>query len=188
MKIRSLEKALCAAMLSMLAAQPISHAEEPAGGGTTAETLFAYTSSIHRPHPNHDAVSDIPSYVPLELTPVDPSAWAHATMNATMRFRVVHDVILGQYAYAYAGTLIDAKVTRIREGELRIRRGRMEPRVKEITVEGSLKLTLESSPRSRFSGKAKHLATLPLTAIRIIFVDVPAYVLLVIFCSTGCDF
>ena len=44
-------------------------------------------------------------------------------MNSSVKLRVVYEVILGKDGYA--GTLIDAKVTRIREGKLRIRRGRI---------------------------------------------------------------
>lgn len=196
MKIKSLERALCVGLLSILGAQQTSPAEEPVGEGTRAQTVFAYKSSFRaRLHDSLFGYSEIPSDVPVELTPVDPSALAHAAINSTVTFRVVHDVIVGQYAYAYGGTLIEAKVTRIREGKLRIRRGRTEPRVMELTVSelitssnpGSLKLRLESSPRSSCSGTAKQLTTLPLKAVRIGVLVPVEYVLLMIACSTGCD-
>jgi hypothetical protein len=77
----------------------------------------------------------------------------------------------------------------------------MEPRVMEVTVAGlveqspppapdSLKLRLESTPRSRFSRTAKKLMTLPVTAIKIavMVVVVPVeWILLGIACSIGCD-
>jgi hypothetical protein len=189
-------------MLSMLAAQNISWAEEPASERTPAQTLFAYNGSFGaRQHDSLFGNSVLPSDVPVELTPVDPFAFAHATIDSTVTFRVVRNVVVGQYAYGYGGTLIEAKVTRIREGKLRIRRGRMEPRVLEVTVAGLLetspppapdflKLRLESSPRSHSSRTAKRLSTLPLTVplktIHVI-VLVPEYVLLGIACSTGCD-
>jgi hypothetical protein len=196
-KIKSLEKLLCVVMLPIFAAQNISRAEEPVSEGTPAQTLFAYKASFRARL--HDALFGYPvtppSDVPVELTPVDPSVLAHATINSTVTFRVVHDVIVGQYAYAYGGTLIEARVTRIREGKLRFRRVRMEPRVMEVTVAGvlatnspeSLKLTLESSPRSRFSRTAKQLATLPLIGIRTFVVFPAEAVLLGIACATGCD-
>ena len=196
MKIKSLEKALCVVMLSIFAAQQTSPAEEPVSEGTPAQTLFAYRSSLWaRLHDSLFGYSELPSDVPVELTPVDPSALAHATLNSPVTLRVVHDVIVGQFACAYGGTLIEAKVTRIREGKLRMRRGRVEPRVMEVTVPGvivtsppeSLKLTLESSPRSRFSRMAKQLPTLPLTGIRWVVVYPAESVILMIGCSRGCD-
>jgi hypothetical protein len=198
-KIKSLERALCVVMLPILAAQHISRAEEPVSEGTSAQSLFAYRSSFGaRLHDSLLGYSVLPSDVPVELTPVDPSALAHATMNSTVTFRVVRDVIVGQYAYAYGGNLIEAKVTRIRDGGLRIRRGRMEPRVTEVIAVGLiesnppeyLKLRLENSPRSRSSKTAKQLISLPLTlplkAIHIIIL-IPEDVLLAIACSRGCD-
>ncbi len=196
MKIKSLEKVLCVLMLSILAAQDVSRAEEPASGGTPAQTLFAYRSSFGaRLHDSLLGYSVLPSDVPVELTPVDPSALAHASMNSTVTFRVVHNVVVGQYAYAYGGNLVEAKVTRIREGKLRIRRGRMEPRVMEVIVVGLiessppdyLKLRLESTSRSRLSRKAKQFATLPLTVIRFVVVYPAEGILLGIGCAFGCD-
>jgi hypothetical protein len=126
----------------------------------------------------------------------------HATVNSTVTFRVVHNVTDGHFGYGYAGTLIEAKVIRIRGGDLRLRDGTLEPRVMEVAVAGliessppprpwSLKLRLESFPRSRSNRKAKQLITLPLTlplkAIHIA-VLIPEYALLGIACSTGgCD-
>jgi hypothetical protein len=99
-KIKSLEKALCAVMLSMLAAQGC-RAQEPISEGTQAESLFAYQGSFRARL--HDALFGdpvLPSNATVELTPVDPSALAHATINSTVTFRVVRDVVVGQYAYA----------------------------------------------------------------------------------------
>jgi hypothetical protein len=202
-KIKSLEKVLCVVLLSIFAAHDVSRAEEPVSEESSAQTLFGYNSSFRaRLHDSLVGNSVMPPDVPVELTPVDPSALAHATINSTVTFRVVRTVVVGQYAYAYGGTLIEAKVNRIREGKLQIRHGIMEPRVMEITVAGllgtspppapdSLKLRLESSPRSRSSRTATQLITLPLTlplkATHIV-VLVPEYALLWIVCSTqGCD-
>jgi hypothetical protein len=196
-KIKSLEKVLCVVMVAMLAAEQTSQAEEPVSAGAPAQTLFAYRSSFGARL--HDALlgySVLPSDVPVELTPVDPSALAHATINSTVTFRVAHTVVVGQYAYAYGGNLIEARVTRIREGKLRIRRGRMEPRVMEVTAVGLiksnppeyLKLRLESSPRSRSRRTAMKLVTLPLRVIGIVVITVPEDLLLGIACVTGgCD-
>ena len=200
MKIKFLQNVLCVVMLAILPVQQISQAEEPVSAGAPAQTLFAYRSSLGaRLHDSLFGYSVLPSDVPVELTPLDPSALARAAMNSTVTFRVVHNVIVGQYAYAYGGNLIEAKVTRIREGKLQIRRGRMEPRVMEVTAVWSiqssppeyLKLRLESSPRSRSSRTVKQLVALPLTlplkAIHIV-VLVPEDILLAIVCSTqGCD-
>jgi hypothetical protein len=196
MTIGFFEKALCAAILSTLAAQQIGHAEEPDSGGAAAPTLFAYENSFRaRVHDALIGVSEVPYDVPVELTPVDPSAWEQASLNSTVTLRVVHNVIVGQYAYAYAGTSIDAKVTRIREGKPGTRRGRMEPRVMEVTVPwvipttppGSLKLALESTPRNRWRRVANRLLISPFTAIHVIVILPAEGVLLLIFCSNGCD-
>jgi len=193
-KIKLLERVLGVVMLSILAAQDVSRAQEPVSEGTPAQTLFAYKNSFRARL--GDALfgdSGLPSDVPVELAPVDPSSLEHATINSTVTFRVVRDVVEGPYAYPHEGMLIEAKVTRIREGKLRIRRGRMEPRVIEVTVpEGivapeSMKMTLESSPRSRSSRTAKQLATLPLTIIHLVVVVPAEWVLLGIACATGCD-
>jgi len=199
-KIISLEKVLCVVMLSIVVAPNISRAEEPASGGTAGESFFAYRSSCRARL--LDSLfwgsGAVPFDVPVELTPVDPSAWAHATINSPVTFRVVHDVIVRHDTYARAGELVEAKVTQVREGELRYRRGRMEPRVMEVTLTGeidsslptSLKLRLESSPRSRCSRTAKQLATLPLKVVHVagaVVVFPVEWVLLVIFCHSGCD-
>jgi hypothetical protein len=199
---KPIASALCLILCPLLAAQYVGQAEEPVSVGTPAQTLFAYRSSLEaRLHDSLFGDSLIHSDVPVELIPDNLSALAQATINSTVTFRIVHDVVVGQYAYGYGGTLIDVKVIRIREGKLRIRRGRMEPRVMEVAVAGlletnpptppgALKLTLESSPRSNSSRTAKQLITLPLTlplkAIHIV-VLVPEYVLLGIACATGCD-
>lgn len=203
MKIKSLERILCVAMLSIVAAQPLSRAQEPADAGTTAQTVFAYRSSFWaRVNASLFWESDLPSDVPVELAPVDPSALAHATVNSTITFRIVRDVIAGHETFASAGTLIEARVVRIRDGKLRAHHGRTEPRVMEVAVagltesgpppdQGALKLTLEATPRNRFGRTAKQLATVPLKVIHwtvVIPVVIPVeWVLLAIFCSTGCD-
>lgn len=201
MRIKSFQNVLCVVMLAILGAEQTSQAEEPVAAGTPAQTLFAYRSSFGaRLHDSFFGNSILPSDVPVELIPVDPSALARATVNSTVTFRIVHNVTDRRFGYGYAGTLIEAKVTRIREGKLRMRRGRIEPRVMEVTVPGILesspppgflKLRLESSPRSRSSRRAKQLATLPMTvALKTIYIVVmlPEYVLLGIACSTGgCD-
>jgi hypothetical protein len=136
--------------------------------------------------------------VPLKLTPVDPAAWANATIGSTLTFRVLNDVIVrggvfnrsSSYADAYAGTLIEAKVTRVRQGKTRTRHGRAEPRVKEVMVGKSIKLELESAPRggAQFSGTAKNLVVWSVKGPYMAVVFPPEYVLLAIFCSTtGCD-
>lgn len=200
MRINSIEKALCLVMLSVLAEQQTGRAQEPDSAATPQQSLFAYRSSFWAPI--HDSLcgnSVLPSDVPVELSPVDPSALAHATVNSTVTFRVVRNVVVGQYGYAYAGTLVEAKVTRIREGKPRILRGKMAPRVTEVALPGlietspppapnALKLRLESSPRSRFVRPARQIALFPLTAIHFI-VLVPEDIVLAIACSTGdgCD-
>jgi hypothetical protein len=141
-------------------------------------------------------LSIVPFEVPLKLIPVDPAAWANATIGSTLTFRVVNDVIVrrgvfnrSSYADAYAGTLIEAKVIRIREGKIRTRQGRAEPRVKEVMVGKSIKLELESSPGggARFSGIAKNLVVWSVKGPYMVVVLPPEYALLLIACSTGCD-
>ncbi len=197
MKIKSLQNALCVVMLVTVAAEQTSQAEEPVSAGTQAQTLFAYRSSFWaRMHDSLLGYSVLPSDVPVELVPVDPSALEHATLNSTVTFRVVRDVVVGQYAYAYGGNLVKAKVTRIREGQLRMRRGRMEPRVMEVIAVGLiessppqyLKLRLESSPRNRSIRTAMKVVTFPLKVIGIVVITVPEDILLGIACMTvGCD-
>jgi hypothetical protein len=199
MKIKSLQNVLCV-ILAIFAAQQTSQAEEPVSSGISGQTLFAYRSSFWAfVRDSLLGYSELPSDLPVVLSPVDPSALQHATLNSTVTFRVLQTATDGHVAYAYGGTQIEAKVTRIREGRLRVRRGKMEPRVMDLSLAcltetqptpppGSIKLRLESSPRSRFSRRAKHLAALPLRAIGIVVITVPEDVLLAIFCSTGgCD-
>lgn len=103
MKIKSLQNALCVVMVAIFPAHQILQAEGPTSAGTPPETLFAYKSSFWAYL--HDALfgyTVIPSDVPVEVTPVDPSAWANATINSTVTFRVLHDVV-GQYKYADGG-------------------------------------------------------------------------------------
>jgi hypothetical protein len=102
MKIKSLHNVLCFVLLVILPAQQISRAQEPDSGGSAAQTLFAYRSSFWaRMHDSLLGDSILPFDVPVELTPVDPSALAHVTVNSTVTFRVVRNVIVHQGAYAY---------------------------------------------------------------------------------------
>ena len=201
MKIKSLQNVSCVVVLAILAAQQACHAEDPVSAGTPAPTFFAYRSDLWaRLHDSLSGYSELPSDLPVELAPLDPSALAHAAVNSAVTFRVVHNVSDGRFGYGYAGTLIEARVIRIRGGGLR--QGRMEPRVMEIAAAGliessppprpgSLKLRLESSPRSRSNRVAKELITLPMTLpLKVIHIAVliPEYALLGIACSTGgCD-
>lgn len=208
-----LQAILYITLCPLLVAQQVGQAEGPARGATPAETLFAYRSSMNLPaelgfEPAHAdsfaslssgslyGLSIVPFEVPLKLIPVDPAAWANATIGSTLTFRVVNDVIVrrgvfnrSSYADAYAGTLIEAKVIRIREGKIRTRQGRAEPRVKEVMVGKSIKLELESSPGggARFSGIAKNLVVWSVKGPYMVVVLPPEYALLLIACSTGCD-
>jgi hypothetical protein len=196
----------------LVAQQAVPH-EAPASVVTPAETFFAYRSSLNLGaelgfdparvdssySPTYGSLygfAIIPFEVPLKLIPVDPAAWANATIGSTLTFRVVNDVIVrrgvfnrSSYADAYAGTLIEAKVIRIREGKIRTRQGRAEPRVKEVMVGKSIKLELESSPGggARFSGIAKNLVVWSVKGPYMVVVLPPEYALLLIACSTGCD-
>jgi len=204
---RLFPSALCFALCPLLAAQQVGQAQDPARGVTPAETSFAYRSSMSLPselgfEPAHAdssgslyGLSIVPFEVPLKLTPVDPAAWANATIGSTLTFRVVNDVIVrnvfnrSSYADAYAGDLIEAKVIRVREGKIRTRHGRAEPRVKEVIVGKSIKLELESSPRggARFSGIAKNLVVWAVKGPYMVVVLPIEYALLMIACATGCD-
>lgn len=197
MTSKLIASALCLVLCPLLAAQQVGQAEDPARGVTPAETLFAYRGSINllaelgfASSPN--GLSITPFAVPLKLIPVDPAAWANATIGSTLTFRVVSDVIIvrgvSSYADAYAGDLIEAKVIRMREGKIRSRHGRTEPRVKEVMVGKYIRLELENSPGGhRFSGIAKNLIVWPVKGVKIV-VLIPEYVLLGIVCSTsGCD-
>lgn len=203
MKINFLRGVLCILALAVLTAQQSIQAEEPASTEPPAQTLFAYRSSLGaRLHDSFFGNSELPIDVPVALVAVDPSALANATVNSHVTFRIIYGLTIKGLAYAYSGTLIEAKVTRIREGKLRVRRGKTEPRVLEIAVPEllktepppapeSLKLTIESSPRSASSRTVKQLIALPLTvplkALHIA-VLVPEYILLGIACSTSsCD-
>ena len=76
----------------------------------------------------------------------------------------------------------------MRDGKIRTRQGRAEPRVKEVMVEKYIKLELESSPRGRtLSGIAKNLAVWPVKVICMVGETVLLWVALLIFCRTGCD-
>ena len=208
MTSKLIASALCLVLCLPLTAQQVGQAEEPACAVETAETLFAYRSSINLPgelgfdsaqadsccslcgQPESlDGLWTVPFKVPIKLTPVDPAAWANATIGSTLTFRVLSDVAVRGEADAYAGTLIQAKVTRVRQHKTRTRHGKAEPRVKEVTVGKSLKLELESSPRSgaQFSAIAKNLVVWSVKWPFLVVVTPPEYVLLAILCSRGCD-
>lgn len=171
MTSKLIASALCLVLSPLLRAQQAGPTEDPARGVTPAETLFAYRSSINLlaelgfdcaqagPSGSQYGLSIIPFEVPLKLAPVDPAALAKATVGSTLTFRVLDNVIVRGVADANAGTLIRAKVTRVRQHKTRTRRGRAEPRVKEVKVGKSLKLELDSSPRggAQFSAIAKNL-------------------------------
>jgi hypothetical protein len=201
-EVKSLEKVLCVVVLAMIPAQQIGHAEEPASGGSAAQTLFAYRTSFWaRVHDSLLGESELPVDVPVELAPLDPTELEQATINSYVTFRIVRTVVVGQTSRGYGGTLVVAKVTRIRDGKLRMRRGKLEPRVMEVSLPGllegspapppdSLKLRLESSLRNRHIRKAKQLAALPLTVpLKTLHIAamVPEYILLGIACMRGCD-
>jgi hypothetical protein len=197
------QSALCLALCPLLAAQVTGQFERPAGGVTPGETLFAYRTSM-RPDESTNCDDDsgslyglsvVPFNVPVELTPVDPAEWANATIGSTVTFRIVLDVIVGggvfnrksSYADADAGTLIEGKVIRIREGRQRKRKGRTEPRVKEILVGKRIKLELVSSPadHARFSGIAKDVVIWPVHCV----IAVGTYAYLIVGCTIagGCE-
>jgi hypothetical protein len=137
MKLKALQAVLC--VVAMLAAQQTIEAEEPVSAATE-QTLFAYRSSLGaRLHDSFFRNSELPIDVPVALTALDPSALANATVNSQVTFRIIYGLTIKGLAYAYSGTLIEAKVTRIREGKLRMRRGKTEPRVLEIAVPELLK-------------------------------------------------
>lgn len=201
--IRLFPSALCFALCPLLVAQQIGQFEDyPARGSTPAETLFAYRSSINlcaqmdlcEDADPSGSYSIIPFEVPLKLTPVDPAAWANATVGSTLTFRIVDNVIVknvfngSSYGYAYAGTLIEAKVIRMRQGRVRTRHGSAEPRVKEVMVGKSIKLELDSSPvNHRFSGIAKNVVVWSVKGPYTVVVFPFEFVLLMIACSMGCD-
>jgi len=197
MRTAQLTTALCFLLSPLLVAQQDCPAEVSDDGMTSAETVFAYRSSMNREDPSlQNGLSMVPFDLAVELNPVDPEALANATIGSTLTFRVVRDVIRrggpfnkSFYADAYGGTLIEGKVIRIREGKLRTRYGRPEPRVKEVLVGKSTKLELESSPggRARFNGIAKNVVVWPVRAVCTVGEYTLLLILLPIFCHSGCD-
>jgi hypothetical protein len=190
----------------LLVAQQVGQAEDPPHEVTPPETLFAYRSSLNlgaelgfepaqadsccslNGQPDSlDGLWIVPFKVPIKLTPVDPAAWAKATVGSTLTFRVLDDVIVRGEADAYAGTLIQAKVTRVRQHKTRTRRG-ADPRAKEVKVGKSLKLELESSAGGhRFSGIAKNVGVWSVKVpFEVVFIPFQ-FVALGIACSIGCD-
>lgn len=134
--------------------------------------------------------------MPLTLTPVDPAAWANATIGSTLTFRVVNDVVRkshrSSYADAYAGDLIEAKVIRVRETKARTRHERAEPRVREVVAGKYIKLELVSAPEGhRFSGIAKNLvvwsAKGPFTAVVVALLPIWCIAVLIVCSTTECD-
>jgi hypothetical protein len=200
-----LQSALCITLAPLLAAQQIGQSPEPACGSTPAASVFAYRTSLRSDESVNRAddsgslggLSIVPFEVPVELTPVDPAAWANATLGSTVTFRVVRDVIQGGgvfnrksfYADAYAGTLIEGKVIRLREGKLRTRNGKTEPRVREVLVGKRIKLELENSPRrhARISSLPRNLVVWPVHSVIAVGEGVLFMILFPIFCHSGCD-
>ena len=184
MKVRSIQKAFCIVLLSLGAAQGISQAEDKFG--KNSGTVFAYRRFSNRGLVDYMFPSgpwSLPNYVPVELMPLDPSAWTNATIGSSVTFRVIRG---GSVADAFNGGLIEAQVTRIRTGRLRMRRGKLEPRVSEVAV-GLVKLQVETTSRSRFVSTVKRLGTAPLRGVGFI-AEIPLWVVLAIGCSTGgCD-
>ena len=200
-----LQSALCLALAPLLVAQQIGQFPEPTCGSRPAASVFAYRTSL-RSDESVNRVDDsgslyglsvVPFELPVELTPVDAAAWANATVGSTVTFRVVRDVIQrggvfnrkSSYADAYAGTLIEGKVIRLREGTLRLRNGKTEPRVKEILVGKRIKLELESSPRrhARIDSLPRNLVVGPVDSVIAVGEGVLFVILLLIFCHSGCD-
>lgn len=203
MKMRLIQSLLSIAIVTTtLHAQKTAYPENLVGVGISEQTLFAYSSFGARLRNALVGDSALPPDVPVALNPVDPSALENAQVNSIVTFRVAEELDRKGLAYAYRGTLIDAKVKSIRTGGLRIVRGKPEPRVMEIAMPGlletspppapeSLKLTLESTPRSRSSRMVKRFATSPLTVpLRAVHIAIliPESILLGIACSiSGCD-
>ena len=184
MQVRTLERALCIVLFGLGVTQGTSRAEEMVSKDAGTETVFAYRSFSDRGLVGYLFPSgpwSLPNYVPVELLPLDPSAWTSATIGSTVTFRVVRGAFA---ADVFNGGLIDAKVARIRARKPRMRRGRLEPRVLEVAVDGGVKLTLESTARSRFDRMFKHVATFPLRGVGVTL-EVPEYLFLGIVCSVG---
>jgi hypothetical protein len=183
-QVKQLEKALCIVLLGLGLTQGSSSAQQIISKEAGTETVFAYRSFSNRGLGGYlfpNGQWSIPNYVPVELLPLDPSAWASATIGSTVTFLVVRGA---SAADVVNGGLIDAKVTRIRAGKLRLRRGRLEPRVLEVAVDGGVKLALESTARSRIDSTLKHAATFPLRGVGVAL-EVPEYLFLGIVCSVS---
>ena len=195
---------ICIGLAPLLAAQEVCQAENQVSRATPAETLFAYRISMRSDESVNRAddsgslygLSVVPFDLPVELAPVDPAALANATVNSTLTFRVVRNVIVrrgvfnrSSYADAYGGTLIEGKVIQIREGMLRTRDGRTELRVKEVLVGKRIKLELQSSPGgpARCNGIARKVIVWPVQGTITVGESVLFMILFPIFCRTGCD-
>lgn len=198
----TVQSALCLFLSPLLVAQQTSQTDHPPSGVAPAETVFAYRTSMLPDESGNTAdesgslygLSIVPFEVPVELTPINPAAWANASKGSTLTFRVVRDVIVSGgvfnrksfYADVNAGTLIEGKVIRLRRGKLRTRNGRTEPRVKEILVGKRIKLEVESAPVDRrFSAFARNLIIWPVKSV----IAVGEYTYLVILCTIagGCE-
>lgn len=196
---------LCIVLSPLLVAQQICQVEEPALETAPAETLYAYRSSmnigdftdgIFEPRDSSDPQNSLPSVpfdLQVELIPVDPEAWANATVGSTLTFMVALDVLEEHHhsksADAYGGTTIDAKVIRLRESKSRARHAIKEPRVQEILVGTSTRFVLEGSPRrhARLNSIPKNMIIWPpKVAFLVVFLPFE-YVALGIACSMGCD-
>jgi len=201
----TLQAALCIALSPLLVAQQSGQAEESASRATPAGSVFAYRISMLPDESANRAddsgslygLSNVPFERAVELTPVDQSAWRNATMGATLRFRVVRNVVVtggvfnrrSYYADAYAGTLIEGKVIGLRKGRLGTRNGRTEPRVKDILVGKRIKLEMEGCPsgRARFNGLAKGAVVWPVKGMITVGEGVLFMILFPILCHSGCD-
>ncbi len=197
---------LCIALSPLLVAQKIDPCEEPVPGTVHGEKLYAYRSSMdvedftdgnfesRDSSDLHNSLPSVPFDLPVELVPVDPEAWANATVGSTLTFVVALDVLEEHHHYsksvhAYGGTLIEAKVTRMRKTKPRAQPGVKEPRVQEILVGRSTKFVLEGSPRRhpRLNSIPKNMVVWPpKVAFLVVFLPFE-YVALGIACSTGCD-
>ena len=204
MTSKLIASALCLVLCPLLAAQQVGQAEDPARGVTSAETLFAYRSSIDLlaelgfdraqagPSGSQYGLSIIPFAVPLKLTPVDPAAWANATIGSNLTFRVVNDVVRNA----------SNRSSSVRCLCWRVDRGEGDPgprgqdsnsprksgsRVKEVMVGKYIRLELENSPGGhRFSGIAKNVGVWSVKGpFMVVFLPFE-WVAIGIACSIGC--
>lgn len=196
---------LCIVLAPLLVAQETDPCEEPVPGTVHGKTFYTYRSSMNiadftdgvfqsRDDSDlHNSLPAIPFDVPLALIPVDAEAWANATVGSTLTFTVALDVLEehhhSNYSDAYDGTLIEAKVIRMRESKSRAHGGVREPRVQEILVGRSTRFVLEGSPRrhARLNSISKNaIVWPPKVAFMVVFLPLD-FIMLMIACSMGCD-